>query len=119
MVINCIPYGRKGSCEDKGKSLEALAFGVSQKKDCRKGRHRRRNCNINCTRCQGKIPDVDLLHEVATKIVRNNWDLNIFSSGIRHRKMLHERDLTDEQIDSLIENVDEHCFKRGISVQQK
>ena len=64
------------------------------------------------------IPDVDLLHKVATIIVRNNWDTNIFSSGIRHRKMLNERDLTDDQIDSLIENVDEHCFKRGISVQQ-
>ena len=32
--------------------------------------------------------------------------------------MSHERDLTDDQIDSLIENVDEHCFRRGISVQQ-
>src|SRR4029078_12492889 len=63
------------------------------------------------------IPDVDLLHEVATKISRNNWDINIFSSGIRHRKMLHGRDLTEDQIDSLIENADEQCFKRGISVQ--
>lgn len=59
------------------------------------------------------IPDVDLLHEVATKIARNNLDINIFSSGIRHRKMLHGRDLTDDQIDSLIENADEQCFKRG------
>ena len=32
--------------------------------------------------------------------------------------MLQGRDLTDDQIDSLIENADEHCFKRGISVQQ-
>lgn len=60
------------------------------------------------------IPDVDLLHEVTTKIARNNWDISIFSSGIRHRKMLQGRDLTDDQIDSLIE----HCFKRWISVKQ-
>ena len=32
--------------------------------------------------------------------------------------MLHGRDLTEDQIDSLIENADEQCFKRGISVQQ-
>ena len=64
------------------------------------------------------IPDVDLLHEVATKITRNNWDINIFSSGIRHRKILYEKGITDDQIDSLIETVDEHCFKRKIRVDR-
>ena len=113
-MISCIPYRRKGSFEDKAKSLEALAFGVSQKKDCRKGRY----YNINCTRCQGKYSRCRFIAQVATRIARNNWDINIFSSGIRHRKMLQGRDLTDDQIDSLIENADEHCFKRGISVQQ-
>ena len=57
------------------------------------------------------------MHEVATKITRNNWDINIFSSGIRHRKILNERGITDDQVDSLIENVDEHCFKKGIGVE--
>ena len=63
------------------------------------------------------IPDVDLLHEVATKITRNNWDINNFSSGIRHRKILYEKGITDDQIDSLIENVDEHCFKKKIKIE--
>jgi hypothetical protein len=63
------------------------------------------------------IPDVDLLHEVATKITRNNWDIDIFSSGIRHRKILYKKGITDDQIDSLIENVDEHCFKKKIKVE--
>ena len=63
------------------------------------------------------IPDVDLLHEIATKITRNNWDINIFSSGIRHRKILYDKGITDDQIDSLIENIDEHCFKKQIRVE--
>ena len=63
------------------------------------------------------IPDVDLLHELATKITRNNWDINVFSSGIRHRKILYERGISDDQIDSLIENVDEHCFKKQIRIE--
>ncbi|MGA9743366.1 MAG: hypothetical protein WBQ16_02000 [Nitrososphaeraceae archaeon] len=58
------------------------------------------------------------MREVATKITRNNWDINIFSSAIRHRKILNERGITDDQIDSLIENVDEHCFKKQIRVEQ-
>ena len=57
------------------------------------------------------------MHEVATKITRNNWDINIFSSGIRHRKILYKKGITDDQIDSLIETVDEHCFKRKIRVE--
>jgi hypothetical protein len=63
------------------------------------------------------IPDIDLLHEVATEITRKNWDINIFSSAIRHRKILYEKGITDDQIDSLIENVDELCFKKQISVE--
>lgn len=57
------------------------------------------------------------MHEVATKITRNNWDINIFSSAIRHRKILYEKGITDDQIDSLIENVGEHCFKKQIRVE--
>src|SRR4029078_8053994 len=63
------------------------------------------------------IPDGDLLHEIASKITRNNWDINIFSSAIRHRKILYKRGISDDQIDSLIENVDEHCFKKQIRVE--
>lgn len=37
------------------------------------------------------IPDVALLHEIASKITRNNWDINIFSSAIRHRRILYEK----------------------------
>ena len=57
------------------------------------------------------------MHEIASKITRNNWDINIFSSGIRHRKILYEKGITDDQIDSLIENVDEHCFKKKIRIE--
>lgn len=57
------------------------------------------------------------MHEIASKITRNNWDINIFSSGIRHRNILYERGISDDQIDSLIENVDEHCFKKQIRIE--
>jgi hypothetical protein len=63
------------------------------------------------------IPDVDLLHEIASKITRNNWDINTFSSAIRHRKILYDKGITDDQIDSLIEYVDEHCFKKQIRIE--
>lgn len=63
------------------------------------------------------IPDVDILHEVAGEITRKNWDINIFSSGIRHRNILHDRGITDDPIASLIENVDQRCFKKEIRIE--
>jgi hypothetical protein len=101
----------------KHKVLKLWLSGVSRKKIAEKVGIGEGTVTSIVQEAKVNIPDVDLLHEVATKITRNNWDINIFSSGIRHRKILNERGITDDQIDSLIENVDEHCFKKGIGVE--
>jgi hypothetical protein len=62
------------------------------------------------------VPDVVLLRELAVKIRKKGWNLDIFSSAVRHQSMLYERSITDEQIDELIEEIDEHCFKKGIPI---
>ena len=101
----------------KHKVLKFWLSGVSRKKIAEKVGIGEGTVTSIVQEAKEIIPDVDLLHEVATKITRNNWDINIFSSGIRHRKILNERGITDDQIDSLIENVDEHCFKKQIRVE--
>lgn len=62
------------------------------------------------------IPDIILLRKTAVWIRKYGWKQDVFSSAIRHRNIMYSRGLTDEQIDDLIELVDEHCFKREISV---
>jgi transcriptional regulator with XRE-family HTH domain len=101
----------------KQKVLKFWLSGVSRKKIAEKVGIGEGTVTSIVQEAKVNIPDVDLLHEVATKITRNNWDINIFSSGIRHRKILYEKGITDDQIDSLIENVDEHCFKKKIRVE--
>ena len=101
----------------KHKVLKLWLSGVSRKKIAEKVGIGEGTVTSIVQEAKVNIPDVDLLHEVATKITRNNWDINIFSSGIRHRKILYEKGITDDQIDSLIENVDEHCFKKKIRVE--
>jgi transcriptional regulator with XRE-family HTH domain len=101
----------------KHKVLKLWLSGVSRKKIAEKVGIGEGTVTSIIQEAKVNIPDVDLLHEVATKITRNNWDINIFSSGIRHRKILYEKGITDDQIDSLIENVDEHCFKKKIRVE--
>src|SRR6476469_5457064 len=101
----------------KQKVLKFWLSGISRKKIAEKVGIGEGTVTSIVQEAKKIIPDVDLLHEVATEITRNNWDINIFSSGIRHRKILYEKGITDDQIDSLIENVDEHCFKRKIRVE--
>jgi hypothetical protein len=101
----------------KHKVLKLWLSGVSRKKIAEKVGIGEGTVTSIVQEAKVNIPDVDLLHEVATKITRNNWDINIFSSGIRNRKILYEKGITDDQIDSLIENVDEHCFKKKIKVE--
>ena len=101
----------------KHKVLKLWLSGVSRKKIAEKVGIGEGTVTSIVQEAKENIPDVDLLHEVATKITRNNWDINIFSSGIRHRKILYKKGISDDQIDSLIENVDEHCFKKKIRVE--
>src|SRR6187549_100803 len=101
----------------KQKVLKLWLSGVSRKKIAEKVGIGEGTVTSIVQEAKKNIPDEDLLREVATKITRNNWDINIFSSAIRHRKILNERGITDDQIDSLIENVDEHCFKKQIRVE--
>ena len=63
------------------------------------------------------LPDIDLLRQVAVQIKRKGWELAMFSSAMRHRNILYKKGLTDDQIDSLIEIVDEHCFRRNMTLE--
>ena len=62
--------------------------------------------------------DLDLVREVALVLKRKGLDVNLLPSSVRLRKRLEERGLSEKQIDSLIENIDVHCFKRGITAEQ-
>jgi transcriptional regulator with XRE-family HTH domain len=109
--------GGKIPVKTKQKVLKDWLLGVARKKIAEKVGIGEGTVTSIVQDAKENIPDIDLLHEVATEITRKNWDINIFSSAIRHRKILYEKGITDDQIDSLIENVDEHCFKKQISVE--
>jgi hypothetical protein len=109
--------GGKIPVKTKQKVLKHWLLGVARKKIAEKVGIGEGTVTSIVQDAKENIPDVDLLHEVATEITRKNWDINSFSSAIRHRKILYEKGITDDQIDSLIENVDEHCFKKGIRVE--
>jgi hypothetical protein len=69
----------------KQKVLKLWLSGVSRKKIAEKVAIGEGTVTSIVQEAKVNITDVDLLHEVAAKITRNNWDINVFSSGIRHR----------------------------------
>jgi transcriptional regulator with XRE-family HTH domain len=64
------------------------------------------------------IPDIDLLREVALVLKSNDLDLSVFASSIRLQKRLDEMGLNEEQIESLIENINTYCFKRELTYEE-
>jgi transcriptional regulator with XRE-family HTH domain len=62
-----------------------------------------------------EIPDIDLLREVALVLKKNDFDLFVIASSIRIKNKLDEMGLNEDQIDSLIDNANTHCFKRGLT----
>jgi chromosome segregation ATPase len=45
-------------------------------------------------------------------------DVKSFASSIRLQRKLDEQGLSEEQIESLIENMDVHCFRRGVKPEE-
>ena len=60
----------------------------------------------------------DLLREAALLLKKEGLDITLLPSSVRLRQRLEERGLNEMQIDSLIETIDVHCFRRGIAVEQ-
>ena len=68
--------------------------------------------------CKQNDPDFELLREVAFIIKSESMDLNFLASSIRIRKILEDNGLNEEQIESFIEKIEVHCFKRSLKVDE-
>jgi wobble nucleotide-excising tRNase len=45
-------------------------------------------------------------------------DVNSFASSIRLQRKLDEKGLSEERIESFVENMDVHCFKRDLKPEE-
>ncbi len=65
-----------------------------------------------------EFPDIDLLREVALVIKNDDLDLSVLANSIRLKKKMDDMGLNEDQIESLIENSNIHCFKRGLTGEE-
>lgn len=60
-------------------------------------------------------PEFDKTRELAVMLKNEQGlDINLFAGAVRLRKMLEKKGLSEEQIESLTENIDTHCFRHNI-----
>ena len=60
------------------------------------------------------IPDIDLMRQIALQIKKEKLEIFSFASSIRLRKLLEQFQITEDQIESLLEEIDIYCFKQQI-----
>ena len=65
-----------------------------------------------------EIPDIDLLREVALVLKKYDLDLSVFAHSIRLKNKLDEMGLNEDQVETLIENINIYCFKRGLTGEE-
>ena len=65
-----------------------------------------------------EIPDIDLLREVALLLKNEDLDLSVLADSIRLKNKIDEMDLSEDLVESFIENINIHCFKRGMKAEE-
>jgi hypothetical protein len=65
--------------------------------------------------CKEPDPEFALLREVAVILKQKGLDLSPSAQLIRLGILTGKRNLTEEEIELFVENVDVHCFKKGVA----
>ncbi len=64
------------------------------------------------------ILDIDLLRAVALVLKKYGLNLSVFAPSVRMKNKLDEMGVSEDKIDSLIDNSNTHCFKRGLTADE-
>jgi transcriptional regulator with XRE-family HTH domain len=63
-------------------------------------------------------PGFELLRELVVALKREGSNIREYASAIPLRRVLNINNLSEEQVESLIRNAANHCFKKGIDIQR-
>lgn len=63
-------------------------------------------------------PDFELLRSVAVMIKKKDWSLDRFASCMRLKQKMGDMDLDEDSVESFLENITVHCFKKELDPQE-
>jgi hypothetical protein len=101
----------------KQKAINYWLSGLTRDETAKKLGISEGNVSLIVQQAKENVPDIDLLRELAVRLKKQGFKLDLFASAYRHRSMLHAKGLDDDQIDDMIQHIDEHCYRRGIEVK--
>ena len=64
------------------------------------------------------VADIDLMRALAIKIKKEKFEINDFASTVRLKKVMDELELPEEKAESLLEEINIHCFKKEIDSKE-
>jgi hypothetical protein len=64
------------------------------------------------------VLDIDLMRETSLQIKKEDLNIFSFAASLRLRRLLEQLDITEDQIESLLEEIDIYCFKQQITSKE-
>jgi hypothetical protein len=61
------------------------------------------------------VPDIDLMRETSLQIKKQDIAIFSLAASLRLRRFLEDRGITEDQIESLLEEIDVFCYKQQIT----
>jgi len=61
------------------------------------------------------VPDIDLMRQTSLQIKKENIAIFSFAASIRLRRLLEDLEITEDKIESLLEEINIYCFKQEIT----
>ena len=61
------------------------------------------------------VPDIDLMRQTALQIKKEDLEIFSFAASMRLRRLLEGLEITEDQIESLLEEINIYCFKQQIT----
>ena len=61
------------------------------------------------------VPDIDLMRETALQIKKEDLEIFTYAASIRLRRLLEQLNITEDQVENLLEEISIYCFKQQIS----
>jgi predicted transcriptional regulator len=61
------------------------------------------------------VPDIDLMRQTVLQIKKENIAIFSFAASIRLRRLLEDLEITEDKIESLLEEINIYCFKQEIT----
>jgi len=98
--------------------IEGWLQGLSRKSIAEKNKIGTGTISDIIQKARVNIPDIDLMRGLVVTLKKHDMDVDSFASLIRLKAILDRIGLPEEKLETLLEEINVHCFIEGISEKE-